>query len=79
MSSFFIRSIASIARWDFAACSASLSSHKHRLILWRVLTAFLSALYEPEVRYLWRGDGPYELEPVQIVADAVEKSLAAAE
>jgi hypothetical protein len=37
------------------------------------------AFYELEVRYLWRGDCPYELEPVKIVADAVEKPLTAAE
>ena len=28
---------------------------------------------------MWRSDGSYELEPVQIVTDAVEESLTAAE
>lgn len=39
----------------------------------------LSAFCELQVRYLRRGDSPYELQPVQIVADSVEKPFAAAE
>src|SRR6266446_10102632 len=38
-----------------------------------------SALRELEVRYVRGGYRPYELEPMQVVTDAVEKSFAAAE
>src|SRR6267154_6839697 len=38
-----------------------------------------SALRELEVRYVRGGDCPYELEPMQVVTDAIEKSFAAAE
>src|SRR5258707_4986814 len=39
----------------------------------------LSAPCELEVRYLWRGDRPHQLQPVQIVAEVVEKPLTAPE
>lgn len=39
----------------------------------------LSAPCELEVRYLWRGDRPHEIETVQLVADAIEQPLTAAE
>src|SRR6266542_518394 len=38
-----------------------------------------SAFCELEVRHLWRGDCSHEFEAVQVVADAVEQSLSAAE
>ena len=38
-----------------------------------------SASCKLEVRYLWRNDRPREFEPVQIVADAIEQPLTAAE